>query len=169
MVFDGNIFYPMATLTESVPVIAVGGLAKQYLVPGFRVGWIMVHDRAQELKGIREAYFKLSQLILGANSLIQSVIPDVLTPSPGTAEATSLIEFKKNLIGQLESNAAFTLQALRKIPGLKVVIPQGAMYVMVRIDTEKLGDIEDDLDFTQKLLDEEAVFILPGQVGCNLS
>jgi aspartate/methionine/tyrosine aminotransferase len=71
MVFRGNVFLPMATLTKTVPVIAVGGLAKQFLIPGWRVGWITVHDRDGALEDVRTAYFKLSQLTLGANSLVQ--------------------------------------------------------------------------------------------------
>ena len=36
-------FYPMASLAETLPVLAVGGLAKQWLVPGWRVGWVLIH------------------------------------------------------------------------------------------------------------------------------
>jgi tyrosine aminotransferase len=71
MVFGSNVFFPIATLTKTVPVVAVGGLAKQFLIPGWRVGWVMVHDRNNVLKDVRTAYFKLSQNILGANSLVQ--------------------------------------------------------------------------------------------------
>lgn len=162
MVFDQNIFHPLATLTKTVPVIAVGGLAKQYLVPGWRVGWIMLHDRNDTLKDVRTAYFKLSQLILGANSLIQSVIPAVLTPTHGSTEEASLIQFNQDYMSILQTNASFTLVSLQHIHGLTVVVPQGAMYVMVKIDTTKL-DLADDFEFTQMLLDEESVFVLPGQ------
>lgn len=71
MVFGSNVFLPMATLTKTVPVVAVGGLAKQFLIPGWRVGWVIVHDRNNVLKDVRNAYLKLSQNILGANSLVQ--------------------------------------------------------------------------------------------------
>ncbi|RLN94580.1 hypothetical protein BBJ28_00003109 [Nothophytophthora sp. Chile5] len=187
MVFGGNAFFPMATLTKTVPVVAVGGLAKQFLIPGWRVGWVMVHDRSDILKDVRAAYFKLSQNILGANSLVQSSIPDLLTPVPGSAEERSLAAFKKRYFATLEENCKFTIDALSKIPGLKVVVPQGAMYAMVRhllplmgvfgclnshkfarclqvqVQTDILTQIKDDFDLTQKLLDEESVFVLPGQ------
>lgn len=165
MVFGANLFYPLAALTKTVPVISCGGLAKHYLIPGWRVGWITVNDRNDVLKDVRTAYFKLSQLILGANSLVQSAIPDLLTPVPGSAEANSLAEFKAHYFSTLEKNSKFTTDALSRIPGLKVVVPQGAMYVMVGVDTSVLTGIKDDFDFTQKLLDEESVFVLPGQVG----
>ena len=153
----------MASLTTSVPVIAVGGLAKQYLVPGWRVGWIMLHDRNDLLTDVRAAYFKLSQLILGSNSLVQSVLPEVLNPVTGSLAETSLVNFKANYMKTLTDNAAFTLSKLQNITGLQVIAPQGAMYVMVKMDPALL-DIKDDCEFTQKLLDEESVFVLPGQV-----
>ncbi|TYZ61271.1 hypothetical protein PybrP1_009572 [[Pythium] brassicae (nom. inval.)] len=163
MVFGANHFYPLAALTTTVPVIAVGGLAKHFLIPGWRVGWVLVNDRNGVLRDVRTAYFKLSQLILGANSLVQSAIPDLLTPLAGSAEAQSLAAFKSHYFRTLEQNSKFTTAALGQIPGLKVVVPQGAMYVMVGIDTGVLAGIQDDFDFTQKLLDEESVFVLPGQ------
>ncbi|CAK4077192.1 unnamed protein product [Aphanomyces euteiches] len=162
MAFGDAKFFPIASLTSTVPVVSVSGLAKQFCVPGWRVGWIAVHDRNDVLKDIRAAYFKFATVILGANSLIQSAIPDILTPEAGSAEEQSLAKFKTEYYSTLEANAQFTLDTLRQIPGLRVVVPQGAMYVMCGIDTARL-DIKDDLDFTQKLLGEEAVLVLPGQ------
>lgn len=45
MTFKGHEFHPIATLTKTVPVLTTGGLAKRWLVPGWRVGWIFIHDR----------------------------------------------------------------------------------------------------------------------------
>lgn len=40
-------FWPMASLAQpyQVPVITASGLAKQFLLPGWRVGWIVFHDK----------------------------------------------------------------------------------------------------------------------------
>jgi tyrosine aminotransferase len=45
MVFSGQTFTPMARLSKNVPILSCGGLAKRYIVPGWRVGWIFIHDR----------------------------------------------------------------------------------------------------------------------------
>lgn len=45
MVYAPNQFYPLAPLSKNVPILTVGGLAKRWLVPGWRLGWIMIHDR----------------------------------------------------------------------------------------------------------------------------
>ena len=38
-------YIPIASLTRTVPVLSCGGLTKRWLVPGWRLGWITVHDR----------------------------------------------------------------------------------------------------------------------------
>lgn len=86
----------MATLTSTVPVLAVGGLAKKWLVPGWRVGWIMIHDRNSAFKEINEGLHQLAQIILGPNSLIQAAIPDILEKTP--------VSFYQETIKQLEVN-----------------------------------------------------------------
>lgn len=46
LTFGDNEFHPMATVARGrVPIITASGLAKQYLLPGWRVGWIVFHDR----------------------------------------------------------------------------------------------------------------------------
>ncbi|KAK2164058.1 hypothetical protein LSH36_69g02032 [Paralvinella palmiformis] len=44
-VFPGQEFVSMASQTKDVPILSCGGLTKRYLVPGWRMGWIMIHDR----------------------------------------------------------------------------------------------------------------------------
>lgn len=87
----------MASLTSTVPVLAVGGLAKKWLVPGWRVGWIMIHNRNGIFEEVNRGLHQLAQIILGPNSLIQAALPDILN---GTPES-----FYKETIKQLEVKA----------------------------------------------------------------
>ncbi|RKP07642.1 tyrosine aminotransferase [Thamnocephalis sphaerospora] len=155
LVFSGQQFYPMATLTSTVPILAVGGLAKKYLVPGWRVGWILIHDRANLLADVRSGLNSLSQMILGANSVIQAALPKILHETPDT--------FHNATIQQLEKNAKLSAECLANIPGLTVVVPQGAMYMMVGVQTAAFRDLHNDLAFTERLMAEESVFCLPAQ------
>ncbi|XP_035212539.1 tyrosine aminotransferase-like [Stegodyphus dumicola] len=49
-VFRGEAFHPIASLSTKVPILSCGGLTKKFLVPGWRMGWILIHDR-QEIFG----------------------------------------------------------------------------------------------------------------------
>ncbi|KAI8391801.1 tyrosine aminotransferase [Radiomyces spectabilis] len=155
LVFTNNTFYPMASLTKEVPILSVGGLAKKWLVPGWRIGWILVNDPVGAFAEIREGLLNLSQVILGPNSVVQAALPDILHNTPKS--------FYEKTIEQLEHNTSFSMDAVSKIDGLKPVQPQGAMYMMVGIETAKFKDIASDVEFSQKLLAEESVLCLPGQ------
>ncbi|KAI7849307.1 tyrosine aminotransferase [Circinella umbellata] len=156
LVFKGNTFYPMASLTQDVPILSVGGLAKKWLVPGWRIGWILIQDRHDVFnKEIREGLLNLSQVILGPNSVVQGALDDILHNTPQS--------FYDETIKQLEHNTNLSLEAVSKIDGLKPVTPQGAMYMMVGIDLDKFKDIESDVDFSSKLVAEENVLCLPGE------
>lgn len=154
MVFAGQRFVSAAEVSDEAPVLVLGGLAKQYLVPGWRVGWVVVHDRHGRAAALRDGLVTMSQVILGANSLVQAAIPAMLDGTPPA--------YYEALNKQLEEQATFFADRCEAIPGLRVVRPQGAMYIMVGIDTAALDGVADDRAFTQMLMDEEQVFVLPG-------
>ncbi|CAE7724458.1 TAT [Symbiodinium microadriaticum] len=66
LVFDGH-FTSVSSLNGDVPVLAVGGLAKEFIVPGWRVGWVTVYDRTatKVMAEVKSGLKSLSQLILG--------------------------------------------------------------------------------------------------------
>jgi len=146
----GEKFTPFASVAEG-PVLTVGGTAKQYMVPGWRVGWIAVTDPPDAMADIRSGLHRLSTLTLGPTSFLQSVLPELLQADQAY--------FRDNL-AQLQQNANVFADGLAGC-GLEVIHPQGAMYMMVRVDSAALG-FEDDVAFSRELLREEAVFVLPG-------
>ena len=50
LIFKKQKFYSIASLSKNVPVLSCGGIGKKYLVPGWRVGWILIHDKNETLK-----------------------------------------------------------------------------------------------------------------------
>ena len=92
---------------------------------------------------------------------MQSAIPAILTPE-GALQRDEVERSRATMVQQLESNAEITASILGKVDGLMCIAAQGAMYTMCGIDTDKI-DIKDDRAFTQQLLDEEFVVVLPGQ------
>ena len=65
-------------LSTRVPILTTGGIAKRYMVPGWRLGWVLVHDRQGLFAHVRTGLVRLSQIVLGANSLVQSALPALL-------------------------------------------------------------------------------------------
>ena len=164
VVFEGE-FSPMHCFSGDVPVISVGGLAKEFVCPGWRVGWVTIHDHGLgRLADVKAGIKSLSQIVLGANSLMQPAIERVLTPAVGGADAAALAEYSERYLGLLRANAELCVSCTAGCPELTVNQPRGAMYAMVHIAIDKLEGIADDADFARQLLVEENLFVLPGVV-----
>jgi tyrosine aminotransferase len=163
-VFEGQ-FTAMFTVAGDVPVLSLGGLAKQFIVPGWRVGWVVIHDDKCRTRftEIRSGLKSLSQLILGANSLVQTAIPRILAPEPGSHDQLQLEDFHRRYMSILKGNAQLCRELAASCPELTVVAPTGAMYCMIGVRLDRLDGILDDSDFAKKLLQEENLVLLPGQ------
>lgn len=157
MVFEGVENPSIADLTDEVPLLVVGGMAKRFVVPGWRIGWIVVYDnRDGSFVDVRKGLRNLSQLILGSNTLIQGAIPDILTLVNPTY-FTSIME-------QIESHVKLIVETLQPHPYFHIIEPKGAMYIMVGIKPESFEGICDDVQFAKLFLHEEKVVVLPGSI-----
>jgi len=155
-VFPGQTYVPIASLTTTVPILSCGGLTKRFLVPGWRMGWIVIYDRGHVFdQEVRKGLLCMSQRIIGSNTLVQGALPTILEYTPKS--------FFDDTIAVIEKNAKLAFQKLRNVPGLMPVMPQGAMYMMVRVDRSRFPGFDCDRDFTQKLVKEQSVFCLPGK------
>lgn len=151
-----NKFYPLASLSKNVPVLEVSGLAKMFIVPGWRMGWVIIHDRHNVFSEVRVALGKQTQLILGPSTLVQSVVETALHKTPAS--------YHDNLRSTLKEHADLLCDRLSTLPGLAIVRPVGAMYMMVGIKPENFKDLPDDISFAKALLTEENLSILPGTI-----
>lgn len=58
-VFPNVEYHSVSSLSNNVPVLSCGGLTKRFLVPGWRLGWIVIHDRNNIFNGIRKVLRKI--------------------------------------------------------------------------------------------------------------
>jgi len=65
---EGARFRPMTTSSPLVPIITCDGVGKRYLVPGWRLGWLIVHDRCGGI---------LSEIKKGIVALSQHIVTDI--------------------------------------------------------------------------------------------
>ena len=101
--------------------------------------------------------------MLGASHLAQRAVPAALAPST-PSDVASVLEWKEGIKTTFSKQAALTFQKLQNCPGLTVAAPQGAMYIMIRINCSLYDNaIRNDVEFAKLLLDEENVFVLPGR------
>lgn len=148
-------FIAMSSLTKTVPILTCSGISKTCLIPGLRLGWIIMND----LQGVfdasvRDGLGRLTQRLMGPSSLVQGALADILSSVPDSFYARTMHFIHKN------ARICYTL--LSQVPGLNPHMPQGTMYLMVGFDARAFPRINGDLDFTSKLMNEQSVLVLPG-------
>lgn len=154
----GEPFVSCAEVAPRVPVMTVCALSKRWLAPGWRVGWIVMHDTDGILSkaGVHETILKLCQVSLGPSAPIQAAIPTILRDTPP--------EWYAHALKSLKDSADCCVRRCKTVPGLEVASnPEGAMYIMIRIVPGVLKGLDDDVVFARALLSAESVVVLPGQ------
>jgi len=148
LLMDGKKHSSIASLNSEVPIITFGGLSKNYMVPGFRIGWGIVSGNKSVLKDYIEAVNKLLRARLSANHPEQYAIAPSLLGDQSHLE----VAMKK-----LTKRRDMTVEAMNSIPGISCVAPEGSFYAFPRIH-----NISDDAHWTQELLKATGVVVVHG-------
>jgi aspartate/methionine/tyrosine aminotransferase len=133
-VFRGSdkIYTPIASLSVNVPVLSCGGLTKRFLVPGWRLGWITIHDRNDVFAsaGIRKGLQSLSQVNnkpyekfqyarrVPAISQCTLRVPDAL-PNASPRSARNFTQFHSKILEINYFILVFCRESLEPIPLFK--------------------------------------------------
>lgn len=152
LVFDGKEHTAMAKLAPDLTVLTMNGLSKSHCLCGYRCGWMVVSGKEEIRAEINAALLKIASIRLGANSIMQTIIPAALKDT----------EYPKSMIapgGRLYEQRKATCEELDKIDGVSYVKNDASLYVFPKIEKAK---IEDDKKFAYDLLMDKHVLIVPG-------
>ncbi|HEY1265332.1 MAG TPA: aminotransferase class I/II-fold pyridoxal phosphate-dependent enzyme [Terriglobales bacterium] len=148
LMLDGDKCISIAAVAPDVPVVTFGGLSKNYLAPGWRIGWGMVSGEAAGVKPYVEAVHRLLRARLCANHPEQYAIRPALE---GPQEHLRVVCRK------LRDRRDLTVKAFNSIPRMSCVSPRGAFYAFPRLDIP-----EGDEVFVKELLAEKHVLVVHG-------
>ena len=148
LLMDGKKHISIASLNPDVPVVTFGGLSKNYIVPGFRIGWGIVSGPEQVLHNYIEAINKLLRARLSANHPEQYGISAALAGSQ---------EHLVEVLSKLHKRRDITVEMLNEIEGITCVKPEGAFYAFPRLHIKN-----SDTHFVTQLLKETGVVLVPG-------
>ncbi|MGB5893749.1 MAG: aminotransferase class I/II-fold pyridoxal phosphate-dependent enzyme [Ignavibacteriaceae bacterium] len=148
LLFDGKEHVSIASLNKDVSCITFGGLSKNYMVPGFRIGWGIVSGRKEVLADYIEAMNKILRARLSANHPEQYGIKPSLE-----GEQSNLLEAKEKLTLRRD----MTVEMLNAIPGISCVKPEGAFYAFPQLHMN-----QPDNHFVAELIKETGVVVVPG-------
>ena len=147
LLLENNKLVSIASLNDQVPMITFSGLSKNFLAPGFRIGWGVMSGNFEFLQDYLEAVHKLLRARVSANHPLQYAIPTALDGKK---------EHLKEVIAKLERRRNIVIDKIANIDGINLVPPIGAFYAFPSID------VEDDNHFCMNLLQETGVVVVPG-------
>ncbi len=148
LIIDDDPHVAMAAVAPDVPVITFGGMSKNYLAPGWRIGWGIANGEAAVIKPYIEGINKLLRARLCANHPEQYAIKPALE-----GPQDHLIEVKR----KLRSRRDLTMKWSRETPRVSCVAPRGAFYAYPSIDIP-----EDDEIFVRELIRQKYVLVVHG-------
>jgi alanine-synthesizing transaminase len=148
LLYDGRKHVSIASLNKEVSCVTMGGLSKNYMVPGFRIGWGIVSGQRNIMKNYIEAMNRLLRARLCANHPEQYAIKPALE-----GDQSHLVEALEKLTRRRD----MTYKMLNAIPGISCVKPEGAFYAFPKINIE-----QSDLHFVVELIKEMGVVLVHG-------
>ena len=154
-IYDGLDFtghqVSIASRSLSVPVITLNGVSKVYYAPGWRIGYMALHDPKESLLDVKDAIERLLRSRLCASTPAQRGYLAGLTNNRDWMN-----EYRRIVAERRE----IALSRIQSIDGLEVEPTGGAFYMFVRITHPRWKN--DDKQFVLSLLEEEKVLLVHG-------
>ncbi|KAL3821451.1 hypothetical protein ACJIZ3_007356 [Penstemon smallii] len=157
LTFGSSPFVPMGVFGSIVPVVTVGSISKRWIVPGWRLGWLVTNDPHGILikQGVVASIMGFLNISSDPATFTQGAVEQIFENTPS--------DFFDKIVNTLRESAEICYDRVQEIPCLTCPSkPEGSMFVMVKLNLSILDDIKDDLDFCRKLAKEESVVVLPG-------
>ncbi len=148
LILDDDSHISLASIAPDVPVVTFGGLSKNYLAPGWRIGWGIVSGDAAAVKPYVEGIGRLLRSRLCANHAEQYAIKPALEGPQ---------DHLKEVTGKLRSRRDLTMKWCSSTPRVSCVSPKGAFYAFPRLDIP-----EEDGVFVKELLVQKHVLVVHG-------
>ncbi|PYT23196.1 MAG: pyridoxal phosphate-dependent aminotransferase [Acidobacteria bacterium] len=148
--YEGQPFSIASLAGAKETVLVAGTLSKTYAMTGWRVGFGLVSQP------VAQAMLKLqSHSTSNPTSISQKAGVEALR-GPQESVQTMLAEYRKR--------RDFVIQRLRAIPRVTCAEPKGAFYAYPNIgEALGRGGIHNTLEFSEKLLSEAHVAVVPGE------
>ena len=140
-----------ASLSDTVPVLSMNGVSKVYYAPGWRIGYMAIHDPISSLVSVRDGIERILRSRLCAST------PAQLGYLAGLEQDRS---WMKQYCETVKERRDVCLSRISGIEGLEVQNPEGAFYMFVKLTDQKWA--EDDKSFVLQLLHEEHVLVVHG-------
>ncbi len=148
LILDDTPHLAFAAVAPDVPCVTFGGMSKNYLVPGWRIGWGIVSGDSAVVKNYCEGVHRLLRARLCANHPEQYAIKPALE-----GPQDHLTEVRR----KLRSRRDLTQKWCESTPRISCVAPRGAFYAYPKIDIPESDEV-----FVKELIRQKHVMVVHG-------
>ena len=154
-IYDGLDFtgkqVSVASRSSNVPVFTLNGVSKVYYAPGWRIGYMALHDPINTMIDVRDGIERILRSRLCASTPAQL---GYLAGLEG--DRSWMDEHSKKVL----SRRNLCIERINQIEGLDVQNPGGAFYMFIKLTHPKWT--HDDKSFVLDLLHQEHVLLVHG-------
>ena len=135
VVFPGTEWTSLSEVIGDVPAISMRSVSKEFPWPGARCGWIEVYNRTRDagFNAYIQSLINAKRLEVCSTTLPQKSIPEVM----GSPRYPAHLEMRSKM---LHARAEEAYELLKDVPGIRVMMPQGALYMTVLFDDGILNE-----------------------------
>ena len=148
--FNGN-HISTASISSNVPVITLNGVSKVYYAPGWRIGYMALHDPNNKLLNIKDGLERLLRSRLCASTPAQYGYLAGLNDDD---------TWMNDYLSTLKQRNDVCVSLINDIEGLSVEKPQGAFYMFIKLTEDHWN--KRDKEFVLDLLNTKHVLTVHG-------
>lgn len=148
LLLDGGEHVALGSIDPRASVLTLGGLSKNWVVPGFRIGWGILTGEPERLAAYQGAVQQLGRARLSANHPEQYAIAPALDGDQSHLGA---------MREEIRVRRDVAMEILNGSRNIRCVPPAGAFYAFPR-----LLSAENDAEWCNALMDETGVVVVPG-------
>lgn len=149
-------FISMGEIPANIPVICARSVSKSFMLCGVRLGWGLLYDRRKILKSFPDTLKRLKITELHPCSIAINALPHILAEVPD--------EYINEVLRKLKERVDFVMERASTIPAITPIESFSGMFMILKLDLDRLGGFESTYDFVIKLASETGLSFLPGEL-----
>ncbi len=155
IVYNGAKFTSIGEVAKGQPYVILNGASKDFDSTGFRIGFVAVPEEDKISMELKQKLADYAKMRLSVNLPAQYAVAEAISNTKEHKKAIS------KMVREIEKRANYAAKKFSENPLLTVTRPNGAFYLLPKLDMKALK-FKNDAEFVDRLLREEFVQLTRG-------
>lgn len=155
IIYNGASFTTIGKIAKGMPHVILNGASKDYDATGFRIGYALVPESDRLSEQLKAKLADLARVRLSVNTPAQYAVAEAM----GNAKEHQ--RTLRKMVRSIERSVNYTTKRINENSFMETVRPNGAFYILPKVDLKALG-FKDDHQFVDSLLKSTGVQLSRG-------